>query len=484
MQNQQDQGDFQRRFTECDDKFNSIFELTSAASKIIDADLTILKVNKALVDLLGYPAEQIEGTKIIDYACEEYKEHWHDLQDALWSRKLPFFKLEVCLYRKDGSLAWVKITTILFNDQGVTYGFTVLDDITYFKQFQNSENRLNMALQYSKMAVWEMNLLDRIVARSESHDELFGYEEQEQNWTIEKYYQHFIEEDVIAFKEAIERLSDSGGLDFQGRIQTLQGLIKWLHFQGKIQEDEKGNPYRILGTIKDITKEKLAERHKDDFISIASHELKTPVTSLNGSLQLLNREKDGLSVRLQSFIDQANKSTKRIALLIDDLLNASKLNEDQLHLKRTVFNLAKVMEECCEQIRLGGTNAIVLEGDLSLEVYADSERIERVVINFVNNAIKYAPDSRKITIRIDEQDGMARVSVTDSGPGIPEEKLPHLFDRFYRADNSGYQYSGLGLGLYISAEIIKKHGGDIGVRSEMGKGSTFWFTIPRHQPIP
>ena len=115
---------------------------------------------------------------------------------------------------------------------------------------------------------------------------------------------------------------------------------------------------------------------------------------------------------------------------------------------------------------------------MELQVYADAERVNQVVINFVNNAIKYAPESKEIKINIEKVTDMAKVSVSDKGPGISADKLTHLFDRYYRVDTSGVQYSGLGLGLYISAEIIKKHNGQIGVDSELGKGSTFWFTLP------
>jgi signal transduction histidine kinase len=105
-------------------------------------------------------------------------------------------------------------------------------------------------------------------------------------------------------------------------------------------------------------------------------------------------------------------------------------------------------------------------------------RIDQVVVNLVNNAVKYAPDQKEIYLVVEDLDDKIKISVRDTGPGIPEDKVAHLFDRYYRVDYSGAQYSGLGLGLYISAEIIKKHGGEIGVDTEVGKGSTFWFTVP------
>jgi signal transduction histidine kinase len=108
-------------------------------------------------------------------------------------------------------------------------------------------------------------------------------------------------------------------------------------------------------------------------------------------------------------------------------------------------------------------------------------RSDQVIVNLINNAIKYAPLSLKIYLSIDKDLNMAKISVKDNGPGIAPDLVPLLFNRYSRANPSGYQYSGMGLGLYISAEIIKSHGGQIGVDSELGKGTTFWFTLPLHK---
>ena len=129
-------------------------------------------------------------------------------------------------------------------------------------------------------------------------------------------------------------------------------------------------------------------------------------------------------------------------------------------------------------MRIEGVYTIRSEDDVDLKVCADAGRIDQIMINFVNNAIKYAPGSKEIRIKVERLGNLAKVSVIDKGPGIPPEQLPYLFDRYYRVDSSGSQYSGLGLGLYISSEIIKKHDGQIGVESEIGKGSVFWFTLP------
>jgi signal transduction histidine kinase len=165
-------------------------------------------------------------------------------------------------------------------------------------------------------------------------------------------------------------------------------------------------------------------------------------------------------------------------VLIDDLLNSTKMTEGQLHLNKTRFNVAHLIEEVRQQVMTTSGHTVILEDKLQQDLYADAAKIDQVIVNFVNNAVKYGAASKEILVRLTREGDHAKVTVIDKGPGIPPEKLPHLFDRYFRVDLNGMQYSGLGLGLYISAQIVKKHQGEIGVSSAIGKGSEFWFSIP------
>jgi PAS domain S-box-containing protein len=273
------------------------------------------------------------------------------------------------------------------------------------------------------------------------------------------------------------RITGDGG-EFQLRAKRWDGLYRW-HLIRLMPVKNKNNEIQLwVGTATDIEELRLLQQQKDDFISIASHELKTPITSLKASLQLLDRMKDNQSPKMSALIVQANKSLQKVNLLIEDLLNASKVNEGQLHINPRNLVLCQVIADCIQYFVNDGGYMITTTGDESVEVYADSTRIEQIIINFITNAIKYAPDSKEILISIEKINGMAKVSVTDQGPGIPADKQRFLFDRYYRVDNSGSQYTGLGLGLYICAQIIKVHNGEIGLDSEIGKGSSFWFTLP------
>lgn len=469
---------FEDKFKECNDRFKKTFKLTSAASKIIDSELTILKVNAALTDLLGYTAEEIEGTRILDYACPAYKHHWHDLQNAMWKEGKPFFKLDACIIRKDKSLAWVHVTTILYSDNGQCFGFTVLDDYSYLKSFEESEHRLNMALQYSKMAIWEANPNDGSLIHSEGFNQIFNKDNSFNAWNIDLLLEQFIPEDKNTLYKLLYNAQNDAALDFQGRVQTTDGAIKWVNLKAKTEgKSEDGKPGKFLGTLYDITKDKLSERHKDDFISIASHELRTPVTSLKASLQLMARVQT-VPDKMLKLIDQANKSMQKVNALIENLINATKVDQGQLQLKKTRFKISRIIKECVDYI--SGTTAfnLIIDTHIDPEVYADFERIQQVLVNFLNNAMKYSQSSTNIYIRIQKEDEYVKVDVVDQGKGIESEKIPNLFTRYTPVSRDSSLFPGLGLGLYISSEIIKKHGGDIGVISQPDKGSTFWFKIP------
>ena len=250
-----------------------------------------------------------------------------------------------------------------------------------------------------------------------------------------------------------------------------------------LTEHEKAILSDLARVVMEQTELRLANmqllKEKDDFIGIASHELRTPITSLQGALQVLDRLKDQPeSPMIPTLITQANKSLKKLNTLVSDLLHVNRITAGRLELRKANFNIADMINASCTGIRTSGDFEIILTGDMDMKVYADESRIEQVVVNMVNNAIKYAPESKVIAINIGQVNDQLRVAVKDKGRGIDPIEVPHLFDQYFRADHTGLQFSSLGLGLYISAGIIKKHGGDIGVNTELGKGSEFWFTLP------
>lgn len=270
-------------------------------------------------------------------------------------------------------------------------------------------------------------------------------------------------------------------LEIENRLKRHDGEYCWHLSRAVPIKNEQGEITLWVGTATNINELKKLQQQREEFISIASHELKTPLTSLSGSLQILERairkEPDTPPI-ISKMAYSALTHLNRVTGLVNDLLSSTKIEQGQLILKKEQVKLVDLVNNCCDHVRMEGKYTIRAEGDFNLTVFADKHKLEQVIVNLVNNAVKYAPESREIVIRLERWGDIAKVLVKDFGPGIPPDKVAYLFDRFYRVDNSGFQQTGLGLGLYICQQIVEKHGGEIGIESEINQGSTFWFTLP------
>lgn len=220
---------------------------------------------------------------------------------------------------------------------------------------------------------------------------------------------------------------------------------------------------------------------KDEFLSIASHELKTPITSIKLSLQVASRLlRSGKSVQnLEQFIDKANRQGDKLNELVQDLLDVTKIQAGKMVFNYSTFDSQSLIQQCVDDVQdHNDSHEIRIISNENVSLHADMNRIEQVIINFISNAVKYSPEANLVEISSIISKDKFRLSVRDFGIGIPKDKQDQIFDRFYRVQESSVKFSGLGLGLYISAEIIRRHNGTIGVSSEDGKGSEFWFEIP------
>lgn len=223
---------------------------------------------------------------------------------------------------------------------------------------------------------------------------------------------------------------------------------------------------------------KVLNARKDEFIGIASHELKTPLTSISGYLQILERNLTS-DINL-GFVKKTKTQLDKLLNLVTDLLDVSKIHAGMLELKMETFNLRALIIEAIEIVQpLSESHKIILNNDIEqLPILGDKHRIEQVIVNLLTNAIKYSPKASQVNIDVIKTDKYLTVTVKDFGIGISKEQQEQIFSRFFRADGLASHMSGLGLGLYISKEIIDRHKGKIGVTSEPGKGSEFFFSIP------
>lgn len=220
---------------------------------------------------------------------------------------------------------------------------------------------------------------------------------------------------------------------------------------------------------------------RDEFFSIASHELKTPVTSLKAYTQLLLMDAEGFhDQQHKTMLERMDIQINKLTSLINDLLDTSKIENGQLVFNREPFTLNELVSEIVADMQpVSLKHQLVFKNNQPASVYADRERIRQVITNFISNAIKYAAESKKIIISLERRENTVICSVRDFGKGISKDEQEKIFERFYRVSGPNLNtFPGLGLGLYICKEVIEKHGGKIGVMSEPGKGSTFYFELP------
>lgn len=272
-------------------------------------------------------------------------------------------------------------------------------------------------------------------------------------------------------------------MELEVRIKELKSEIFRFHLLRIIPIKEKNNQLKWVGTFTDIDDQKQMEKKKDEFLSIASHELKTPLTSIKAYAQLLERTLDTtVDDPAGKYINRVQSQVSKLNALITDLLDISKIENGKLKITKKKFDFENLLSNAIDIIyQTHDSNTMVIErqGDRIADAFLGDEiRIEQVLINYLTNAIKYAPNTDRIIVHTEKNDHQVKVSVTDFGIGIPEHKQKNIFGKFYRVEESSVRFQGLGIGLYICSEIIKQHNGTVGIQSELGQGSTFYFTLP------
>ena len=464
-------------------------ELPVPVVALLGKEHRIATTNSALLRLWDRTAEEVVGRTMLEVFPELQGQQYPRLWKEVLQSGTPFMQREARVVYKDrkgGDRSFYidYFCQPLEDAKGRRIGvistvFDVTDKVRSRKKIEETESRLRLAIDSAALGTWFIDVDSREFRMSAKLREIFGLPT-DRRLELADATDRILESHRIDVVDRIERAINTGehfSMEYPIRGSSI-GQVRWVHATGKTYGG-LGERRNFSGVVQDITQRKTEEQRKDDFLSIASHELKTPVTTLKGSLQILERKRNDLAHPIvPKLIDQAIVSVEKITDLIDDLLNTTRTNAGQLHLNYSEFRICDMLEQSCQHIRLGGKHDLVLTGDLELRIWADHARIDQVVVNLVNNAAKYAPEQRTIYLEVEKLNQNVKLSVRDTGPGIPQDKLDKIFDRYYRVDHGGAQYSGLGLGLYISAEIIKRHGGEIGVKSELGKGSTFWFTLP------
>ncbi len=454
----------------------------------VGRDLIIENPNQTFIDIVG------KGSDIIGKPLRE-------AMPELLTEGQPFLKIldDVYTTRKmfqtTGSM--VKIVqngvlndnyynisyTPLLNADGDTYAILdiaidVTGQILAQQKLEESEERTRLAIEAAELGTYELNLLTNEMLTSARFDDIFDVH----NTTDRGQFVFAIHPDDLAIREQAHTESyKTGLLDYTARIIKRTGNVNWIRARGRVYFDEKKTPVRLLGVVQDITEQKELERQKDSFLGIASHELKTPVTSMKAYAQLMEKvfRRNG-DTKNAELVAKMNYQANRLSSLIADLLDVTKINNGRLQFNFTTFNFNEMVEDVIEETqRTSPTHEIKKQFSFTGLVYGDRERIGQVVVNLITNAIKYSPDTRHIIVCTESKNNEVQLSVQDFGIGISADKKDKVFEQFYRVSGTReHTFPGLGLGLYISSEIIKRMHGRIWVNSTEGKGSTFYFAVP------
>lgn len=279
--------------------------------------------------------------------------------------------------------------------------------------------------------------------------------------------------------EASEIFSSGNMGTLRFRWITKKGDIVFIESHIYVIKNSEGKPIGIRGVNMDITERMEIERRKDEFISMASHELKTPLTTIKVFSHLLGKDMKYDKQKSDLYLSKVDDQIDKLENLVNDLLDISKIQTGKMNLRKEKFSLKNLIDETVEEMKIITKENIILSRVEDEFVYADKERLSQVLVNLLSNAIKYSPANAPVEVNAKKDTDRVIVSVKDKGLGISREHQQKIFERFYRVyDNFDKTFPGLGMGLYISNEIIKRHEGRMWLRSQNGKGSTFYFSLP------
>ncbi|RST26818.1 PAS domain-containing protein [Chryseobacterium lacus] len=432
------------------------------------------RIGKTLIE--AYP--ELENHFIIGYLKQAY-ETGRQIQIKEIEVKLPHFEKPRYM-----NYIFTPIDVGETERTIVSVGYDITEEIQLKRKLQESELRFKNLADTIPQIVWTAKPDGEVDYFNERWYELSGLPKDEihiKNW---KEIVH--KDDLKNIEETWKRNIETGELhEVEYRLEKKDnpGTYHWYLGRGIPIKSDDGKILKWIGSTTDIHEFKTFLKQKDDFLAITSHELKTPLTSIKLYAQALERmlKQEGYEKGAE-YAGKMGIQINRLNQLITDLLDVTKIQNGQLPLNKTVFDFDDLVSEVAEEAKISNGNHKIISklGSTGL-VEGDRERIQQVMQNFISNAIKYSPNKEKIVIcSHTDEEGNACFSVEDFGIGIPKNKIEKIFEQFYRVnEESSNTFEGMGLGLYISSQIIKRSEGKIKVQSELGKGSKFSFCLPK-----
>ncbi|MET4142029.1 PAS domain S-box protein [Pedobacter sp. UYP1] len=440
-----------------------------------------------LKELFGYhPEQSLSIEQALAQIPEEYRSYVATkLENAIYNNG-DYDVTYPVIGLNDKRLRWLRaIGNLKVDPSGAFSAFTgVVMDITEqhlaAAEIKRAEENLRIAIDAAGLGTFYINAKDRSLVVSPKLKEFFGFypdEEFSYEAAINQIHPDYRQEVADHVESAFTK-----GTRFDTEHPIIgyhDGKIRWVRGIGEMQHSEGGDYF--TGILHEITEKKQDEIRKNDFIGMVSHELKTPLTSIKGYMQLLLIK---LTKREDEFIinalEKANAQVTKMTGMINGFLNISRLESGKIHIDRQNFDLALLLKESEEEsLATILSHKVIFDPIETAILSADRDKIGQVIHNLISNAVKYSTQGSIINVTCSIANGTAKISVKDHGMGIKPEDIAKIFDRYYRVEgNHMYSISGFGIGLYLCAEIIHRHHGQIWCESEFGKGSTFSFSLP------
>lgn len=378
------------------------------------------------------------------------------------------------IFEPDGSVASMLVTVI-----------NITDEVNNREELKRAYEQARLSKDAAQLGTFDMDLRSGNLHWDERCRTLFGISHQD---TI-TYERDFVgglhaddKERVLAVIATSMSPAGKGEYDVEYRTVGAEDQhLRWIRAKGRIYFDKDNTPERFIGSVLDITEQKLNELRKNDFIGMVSHELKTPLTSLTAMIQVAEKKLENSPDKfLAGAMQKAGVQVKRMSGMINGFLNISRLESADIHLDTQTFDLQKLIADIIAETQLTvSSHSIHFEPGGEVMVHADKEKINSVITNLIGNAIKYSPKGKSVDVECTVTAHEVKVSVRDQGMGIKASDLDKIFDRYYRVESRDTKHiSGFGIGLYLSAEIVHRHEGHIWAESIIGLGSVFSFTLP------
>ncbi len=482
-----------KKIEESEKRYNMMLLQSPFAFAVLKGkDMVVILANDSMKEMWG-KGKEVEGRLLTEILPEIKNQGFPELLNQVYTTGVPYTSYESLAQLKRND----KLEDVYFNfvfqpyheaDDSISGVVIIAIEITpqviLNQKIKESESRFRKMADLMPQKVWTADTYGNYNYFNKCWLDYSGldYEELKDDGWKKVIHPEDWEETIARWQQSI---ITGENFEMEHRFLNTKGIYKWHLSRGLLQNDEYGINKIWIGTNTELHHIKEEEQRKGNFIKMVSHELKTPITSIKGYVQtllmMLDDEATKLApVQIKSSLIRVERQILNLTRLISEMLDLSRIEESSLQLQLELFSLNDLIDEIKDDILITKPKYVIdVNHDFSASIFADKDRIGQVLINIINNGIKYSPKSNRIEIRIykTETDKVS-VSIKDFGIGISKEHQQKIFDRFYRVDGKNEQtFTGFGIGLFVANSIIEKHNGTMQINSEIDMGSEFTFTL-------